>query len=124
MSGDSLETDLSRRQRRAATGERRFLQPGQRGASTPHERWRMTVRGRVQGVGYRAACHRRAIELGLGGWVRNRSDAAVELEAEGPPRRLGELRIWCEQGPPSARVSSVSISQMGVEGSDWFEIRA
>jgi acylphosphatase len=84
----------------------------------------MTVRGRVQGVGYRAACHRQATELGLGGWVRNRSDGSVEVEAEGPPRRLAELRVWCEQGPPSSLVSSVSTSQMGVEGSDWFEIRA
>jgi acylphosphatase len=84
----------------------------------------MTVRGRVQGVGYRAGCHRRAVDLGLGGWVRNRPDGSVELEAEGPTSRLGELRLWCEQGPPAALVSSVSTTVMGVEGSEWFEIRA
>ncbi len=84
----------------------------------------MTVRGRVQGVGYRASCRLRAIDLGLGGWVRNRPDGSVELEAEGPPDRLTELRLWCEQGPPSARVSSVSTGLLAVEGCDWFEIRA
>jgi acylphosphatase len=84
----------------------------------------MTVRGRVQGVGYRAGCHRKAVDLGLGGWVRNRSDGSVELEAEGPPGRLAELRLWCEQGPPSAQVNTVSTTRLGVEGSDWFEIRA
>lgn len=84
----------------------------------------MTVRGRVQGVGYRAGCRRRAVDLALSGWVRNRSDGSVELEAEGPPDRLGELRLWCEKGPPGAQVSSVSTSQMAAAGTDWFEIRA
>ncbi len=84
----------------------------------------MTVRGLVQGVGYRADCRRRAIELGLSGWVRNRPDGSVELEAEGPAEQLGELRLWCEKGPPGAHVSSVSAGQMALVGSDWFEILA
>jgi acylphosphatase len=82
----------------------------------------MIVRGLVQGVGYRACCRRQALDLGLSGWVRNRPDGSVELEAEGPPHRLGELRLWCEKGPPGAQVSSVSIAQMAVAGTDWFEI--
>ena len=48
----------------------------------PAERWRFSIRGRVQGVGYRAACCRRAQELGLAGWVRNCSDGSVEVQAE------------------------------------------
>ncbi|MEB3322252.1 MAG: acylphosphatase [Synechococcaceae cyanobacterium] len=89
----------------------------------PRERWRIDVRGRVQGVGYRAACQQRAIALGLGGWVRNRPDGAVELEAEGPPARLEELLAWCEQGPPAARVDGVRAARVPVTGCDWFEIR-
>jgi acylphosphatase len=84
----------------------------------------MTVRGKVQGVGYRAGCRQRALDLGLRGWGRNRPDGSVELEAEGPPHRLGELRLWCEKGPPGAHVSGVSTGQMAVAGTDWFEIRA
>jgi acylphosphatase len=77
----------------------------------------------VQGVGYRAASLRRASELGLSGWVRNRSDGAVELEAEGGQQALGELRLWCEKGPDAARVSSVHAREIPPNGSDWFEIR-
>ncbi|WP_254216942.1 acylphosphatase [Synechococcus sp. CCY 9618] len=83
----------------------------------------MTVQGLVQGVGYRAGCRRRAVDLGLSGWVRNRADGSVELEAEGPADRLGELRLWCEKGPTGARVSGVSTAQVAVAGTDWFEIR-
>lgn len=83
----------------------------------------MTVRGQVQGVGYRASCQRRATELGLGGWVRNRPEGSVELEAEGPPLQLNELRLWCEKGPELARVSSVEVSLKPPTGVDWFEVR-
>jgi acylphosphatase len=104
----------------------RFLQPSDcRSGSlgSPTERWRLIVRGRVQGVGYRAACCGKAGELGLGGWVRNRSDGSVEVQAEGAVQQLGELRLWCERGPAAAAVSAVSLTQIGVTGDDWFEVR-
>lgn len=81
------------------------------------------MRGQVQGVGYRVCCQRRASELGLGGWVRNRPDGSVEVEAEGAPLQLNELRLWCEKGPDPARVTSVGVSQVAPTGSDWFEVR-
>jgi acylphosphatase len=87
------------------------------------QRWRLHVNGLVQGVGYRQACLRQAIELGLSGWVRNREDGGVELEAEGLPAQLDALRLWCESGPPAARVSGVSVSVIATIGSDWFEVR-
>jgi acylphosphatase len=87
------------------------------------ERWGMVVRGKVQGVGYRAACERRATELGLSGWVCNCSDGSVEVQAEGDPQQLIELRVWCESGPQGARVASVLASRMPCTGADWFEIR-
>ena len=83
----------------------------------------MVVRGQVQGVGYRAACRRRATELGLSGWVCNCSDGSVEVQAEGDPQQLIELRVWCESGPQGARVASVLASRMPCTGADWFEIR-
>jgi acylphosphatase len=84
----------------------------------------MTVEGRVQGVGYRAGCFRRATELGLGGWVCNRPDGSVEVEAEGSPQTLLELQLWCEKGPSRARVNALHTLPLPVTGSDWFEIRA
>ncbi|MFM7314270.1 MAG: acylphosphatase [Cyanobium sp.] len=82
------------------------------------------MRGAVQGVGYRASCRRRAEELSLSGWVRNRTDGSVEVEAEGLPIQLGELQLWCERGPQAAQVTSVSSTHIAPTGSDWFEIRA
>jgi acylphosphatase len=81
------------------------------------------VEGRVQGVGYRAACCARAQELGLGGWVRNLTDGRVELEAEGGSQQLNDLRLWCEIGPPLAEVRCVSTLPVGTTGEDWFEVR-
>lgn len=81
------------------------------------------MNGRVQGVGYRAACRDRARELGLGGWVRNRGDGSVEVQAEGPVQQLGELRLWCDKGPAGAQVNGVSVTQIGSTGDDWFELR-
>ena len=124
MPGDSLTSSRDMRARRAAASERRFLQPGEpRRPQLPAERWRLTVRGHVQGVGYRVACSNRANELGLGGWVRNEADGSVEVEAEGHLQQLGELRLWCEQGPTSAMVNGVTVTQVSTTGSDWFEIR-
>jgi acylphosphatase len=74
-------------------------------------------------VGYRAACKRRATELGLAGWVRNCADGSVEIQAEGVQQHLAELRVWCEAGPTAARVDSVLTSMLAPTGADWFEIR-
>ena len=98
------------------------VERGEPRAPTFLERWSLTVRGQVQGVGYRAAAQRLATELGLGGWVRNRSDGTVELEAEGGLQPLHDLRLWCEKGPAQARVRRVTSIEVPTTGSDWFEI--
>ena len=119
-----MEAGRRSKARRAAANERRFLTPSS-GLRDPlsRERWQLLVSGQVQGVGYRAACCGRARELGLAGWVRNRSDGTVEVEAEGSTQALAELRLWCERGPASAQVSRVVVRQIGNTGADWFEIR-
>jgi acylphosphatase len=71
----------------------------------------LLVSGRVQGVGFRAWVLRRALELGLRGWVRNCRDGSVELEAAGPPHLLHQLRELVNDGPPLARVVAVEESQ-------------
>jgi acylphosphatase len=68
------------------------------------------VRGRVQGVSYRWYTVEEAERLGLSGWVANRSDGSVELEAEGPEPQLEELVAWLRHGPPAARVSDVEVT--------------
>lgn len=73
-------------------------------------RVRAIVEGRVQGVFYRDSCCREARRLGVHGWVRNRADRSVEVVAEGARDRVDQLLDWCRQGPPSAIVSKISVT--------------
>ena len=88
-------------------------------------RIRAIVTGHVQGVSFRAATTRQARRLGIVGWVKNRDDGAVELEAEGEDGALGQLVAWCEYGPPAARVTRVKLEELTPTGEDrTFEITA
>jgi acylphosphatase len=85
---------------------------------------RMVVRGRVQGVFFRAATAQEARGLGLNGWVRNRADGAVEIRAEGARRNLEMLVVWANQGPPAARVADVEVEWSEYAGTwNGFEVR-
>lgn len=69
------------------------------------------VRGRVQGVYFRAFVQRHAVRLGLRGYARNLRDrASVEVHAEGERPQLERLLEALRQGPPGARVDTVSVT--------------
>ena len=68
------------------------------------------VSGRVQGVGFRAWMRANARQLGLDGWVRNRSDRSVEAVLSGDKARVDELLAMCKIGPLASRVLSVEVS--------------
>lgn len=70
-------------------------------------RIRVVVRGRVQGVGFRWFVREAAREAKLSGWVRNRQDGTVEVEAEGPAAALDSFRAMLRRGPDGAVVASV-----------------
>ena len=72
------------------------------------------VTGRVQGVSYRASTIEEARRLGVTGWVRNRSDGSVELEAQGAAGQVEALLAWCAVGPPAARVSEVTVKDLPI----------
>jgi acylphosphatase len=72
-------------------------------------RVRLRIRGRVQGVAFRAYAIEEALRRGVKGWVRNCPDGSVELVAEGNRREVDELLSWCRHGPPSARVDHIDI---------------
>jgi acylphosphatase len=67
----------------------------------------LRVEGRVQGVGYRDFCVRRARSLGLTGWVRNRLDGSVEILLQGPADALDRMDACLRAGPPASRVDRV-----------------
>ncbi len=78
-------------------------------------RVRAIIRGRVQGVAYRASTVAEARGLGLVGWVRNLPDGSVELEAQGESDAIDALLAWCRHGPPAAAVSAVTSSESSIE---------
>jgi acylphosphatase len=67
----------------------------------------VTMRGRVQGVGYRAWVEHQATSARLEGWVRNRRDGSVEALFAGPARAVADLVALCRHGPPASRVTEV-----------------
>jgi acylphosphatase len=73
-------------------------------------RARVRIRGRVQGVFFRAEARARAESLGLTGWVRNAPDSSVEALFEGDDERVGSMLDWCRRGPGGARVDEVEVS--------------
>jgi acylphosphatase len=71
------------------------------------KRIHLVVRGRVQGVFFRASAQREARQLGLTGYVKNRNDGAVELVAEGEEDQVKDFLSWAQHGPSTARVDKV-----------------
>jgi acylphosphatase len=71
------------------------------------KRIHLVVRGRVQGVYFRASAQREARRLGLTGWVKNRADGAVELVAEGEEDQVKDFLSWAQHGPSTARVEKI-----------------
>jgi acylphosphatase len=76
------------------------------------KRVRVVVRGRVQGVGFRASTAYEARHLGVTGWVRNLPDGGVEAVVDGAPDAVDALLAWLAHGPPGARVTSVDIADV------------
>jgi acylphosphatase len=75
----------------------------------------VTMRGRVQGVGYRYWVEQQARARGLEGWVRNRRDGRVEALFAGPPDVVSGMIALCRRGPASARVAAVEEEQANAE---------
>jgi len=69
----------------------------------------IVVRGRVQGVFFRASAQQEALRLGLTGEVRNLPDGSVEAIVEGEKKAVDEFVAWCRRGPPSAEVEDVQV---------------
>jgi acylphosphatase len=85
-------------------------------------RVRAVVSGRVQGVWYRESCRREAERLGVGGWVRNRPDGRVEIEAEGPRPAVDALLTWAGHGPPRAVVDRMAVDDRPPLGESRFRV--
>ncbi len=81
------------------------------------------VRGRVQGVFFRASVRDAATRGGVGGWVRNRADGSLEVHAEGSAHAVNEIIEFCRVGPRHAVVTDVSIADEEPVGETHFVVR-
>ena len=84
---------------------------------------RLTITGRVQGVGYRMWAERAGVALGLRGWVRNRMDGSVELQATGEDEAVAKLIEACRHGPRAAVVTHVTVTDTDADASAGFGAR-
>lgn len=84
----------------------------------------VVVHGRVQAVGFRFGARVEAQRLGVSGWVRNRSDGAVEAEIEGEPEAVDHMLAWLDEGPPGADVAALTTTDLEPTGERGFRVDA
>ena len=71
----------------------------------------LLIKGKVQGVFYRATAKQMANELGLTGWIKNTKEGDVEVTVSGNKQQLEKFVKWCKRGPDKAAVEEVVVTQ-------------
>jgi acylphosphatase len=84
--------------------------------------YRITIKGGVQGVGFRWNALREANLRGIRGYVKNLSDGSVYIEAEGRKELLDDFLAWCRKGPRMSSVKSVDVDVLPPEGYSDFNV--
>jgi len=92
--------------------------------TSDRRRVHVVVRGRVQGVAFRAHTADQARRVGVSGWVRNRPDGSVEAAFEGPRPAVEALLGFVRRGPHAAHVDDVEVRDEPLAGDARFEIRS
>jgi len=82
----------------------------------------ITVKGRVQGVFYRASTKAVADQLGIRGTIKNQPDGDVFIEAEGESAMLDMFLDWCHEGPQDAEVTAVETNEGELKNYRNFEV--
>jgi len=73
---------------------------------------KVIISGRVQGVFYRMSAKQKAENIGITGWVKNRSDGRVEAIFQGYSKKVDEMIKWCYMGPSLSKVENVDIEDV------------
>ncbi len=82
----------------------------------------LIIQGKVQGVFYRVSARKKAIEIGISGWIKNTPEHHVEVMARGTEAQLQQFIEWCKQGPPKARVDNIITEKAAEHYFDEFKI--
>ena len=83
----------------------------------------LIIKGKVQGVFYRATAKNLAEEIGLCGWIKNIAEGNVEAAVTGTEMQLQHFIKWCKIGPSGSKVVEVIVTDVGEEQFDKFRIR-
>jgi len=81
------------------------------------------VYGRVQGVGFRYGAMQKAHQLGVTGYIHNKVNGSVYIEAEGEHEALASFLDWCKEGPSGARVQDVQWGEVPLSNYKSFSVR-
>lgn len=84
--------------------------------------FQITVRGKVQGVFFRAGTKAVADQMGIKGYVKNEKDGSVYIEAEGEEIEMAMFIDWCHEGPEKALVENVHINEGELKNYQNFEV--
>lgn len=84
---------------------------------------KITVEGRVQGVGFRYHTKQMARQLGLKGYVKNMSNGNVYIEVEGIPEIIKEFLLWCKSNPGFSAVENITTDKGDVKNYAFFEVK-
>lgn len=83
----------------------------------------LKISGRVQGVGFRYYTKKKAAECNIRGFVQNKPDGSVYIEAQGDKTDIEAFTSWCQQGPSWARVDKCLVSEIPDANFHAFSIR-
>lgn len=82
----------------------------------------LLIKGKVQGVFYRASAKNEAEKIGIKGWIKNTAGGDVEAYACGTEDQLNKFIAWCRQGPSNAVVTTVSVTNVEEQKVENFRI--
>lgn len=83
----------------------------------------ITLRGRVQGVGFRFSAREQARKNGVKGYVKNLPNGNVEIKVSGPENNVEQYLQWCKEGPSHAYVDDMHIEDAEPENFHTFDVK-
>jgi len=83
----------------------------------------LTLSGRVQNVGFRFSTVQTAQDLHIKGFVQNKPDRTVYIEAEGDAENLNNFVQWCKKGPPAAKVENIEKQEIPIQNFSDFNVK-
>ena len=84
---------------------------------------KITIKGRVQGVGFRFSAREHARKLGIKGYVKNLINGDVEIIANGPEQNVQHYLQWCREGPSHAYVDDMIVEDAEPNNYQTFDVK-